>query len=60
MSLIFISYRRSDAQGHAQNLHHRLCGWFKSDDELFFDAQNIDSGDDFPLNRPGFCGVLPG
>ncbi len=48
MSSIFISYRRADAQGHAQNLHHRLAGWFDDTHELFFDAQHIDSGADFP------------
>ena len=47
MSSIFISYRRADAQGHAQNLHYRLAGWF-DDAALFFDAQSIDSGQDFP------------
>ncbi len=47
MSSIFISYRRGDAQGHAQNLHYRLAGWF-DDAALFFDAQSIDSGQDFP------------
>jgi hypothetical protein len=45
---IFISYRRADAQGYAQNLHHRLAGWFDDRAELFFDAQHIDSGQDFP------------
>ncbi len=48
MSSIFISYRRADAQGHAQNLRHRLAGWFDDTRELFFDAQHIDSGADFP------------
>ncbi len=48
MTSIFISYRRADAQGHAQHLHHRLAGWFDDASELFFDAQHIDSGDDFP------------
>jgi Tetratricopeptide repeat/TIR domain len=45
---IFISYRRADAQGHAQNLHHRLAGWFDDRTELFFDVENIDSGQHFP------------
>jgi hypothetical protein len=31
---IFISYRRADAQGHAQYLHHRLAGWFDDKTEL--------------------------
>lgn len=47
-SSIFISYRRADSQGHAQNLHHRLAGWFDEFDEIFFDAENIDSGQNFP------------
>jgi hypothetical protein len=45
---IFISYRRSDAGGYAQNLHHRLAGWFNEQTELFFDIGSIDSGQDFP------------
>lgn len=45
---IFISYRRADAQGHAQNLHHRLATWFDEQTELFFDTQNLESGQDFP------------
>ena len=48
MGCVFISYRRADAQGHAQNLHHRLAGWFDDTSELFFDAQHIESGQHFP------------
>lgn len=48
MGSIFISYRRADAAGHAQNLHDRLSGWFDAEKELFFDGANIDSGQDFP------------
>ncbi len=48
MRNIFISYRRADAGGHAQTLHHRLAGWFDDGAELFFDGLNIDSGQDFP------------
>jgi hypothetical protein len=45
---VFISYRRADAQGYAQNLHYRLASWFDHQAELFFDAANIESGQDFP------------
>ena len=48
MPSIFISYRRADAQGHAQNLHHRMAAWFDDTSELFFDGQHIDSGQHFP------------
>jgi len=48
MSRIFISYRRTDTAGHAQNLHDRLCRWFDPQRELFFDASNIESGTVFP------------
>ena len=44
---IFISYRRSDAGGHAGRLHDRLTHWFDADD-LFFDAEHINPGDLFP------------
>lgn len=44
---IFISYRRSDAGGHAGRLHDRLTQWFDVD-ELFFDVEHINPGDLFP------------
>ena len=44
---IFISYRRSDAGGHAGRLHDRLTQWFDAD-ELFFDVEHITPGDLFP------------
>ncbi len=47
MPSIFGSYRRSDAGGHAGRLHDRLRHWYP-DDELFFDVNSIEWGDDFP------------
>ena len=44
---IFISYRRSDAAGHARALHRDLCRRFASE-AIFFDRQSIESGDTFP------------
>ena len=44
---IFISYRRSDAGGHAGRLHDRLAQWFDAD-ALFFDTEHIQPGDPFP------------
>jgi TIR domain len=44
---IFISYRRSDAGGHARALHEYLSGRF-GDDRLFFDRSTIEGGDVFP------------
>ncbi|MBC7727781.1 MAG: toll/interleukin-1 receptor domain-containing protein, partial [Microbacteriaceae bacterium] len=44
---IFISYRRSDAAGHAGRLHDRLAQWFDAG-ELFFDTEHIRPGDHFP------------
>lgn len=44
---IFISYRRSDAAGHARGLHRDLCQHFSSE-TIFFDRQSIESGDEFP------------
>ena len=44
---IFISYRRSDAAGYANNLHYRLRQWFETDD-LFYDTEHINPGDSFP------------
>lgn len=66
MSSIFISYRRSDTQGHAQNLHNRLASWFDEIGELYFDRQNIDIGQHYPqslalaLNRASVVLVLIG
>ena len=47
MSSIFISYRRSDTAGHAGRLFDRLLDWFPKD-ELFFDVNSVETGDDFP------------
>jgi len=44
---IFISYRRSDAEHAAGRLYDRLCGHF-GQDEIFYDADKIPSGIDFP------------
>jgi tetratricopeptide (TPR) repeat protein len=44
---IFVSYRRSDAAGHARALHRDLFRRFASQ-EIFFDRQSIESGDTFP------------
>jgi hypothetical protein len=44
---IFISYRRSDAGGHAGRLCDRLAHWFDAE-SLFYDQGSIDSGDHFP------------
>ena len=44
---IFISYRHSDAAGHAGRLFDRLRLWFSADD-LFFDRHSLDTGDVFP------------
>ena len=44
---ILVSYRRSDAGGHAGRLHDRLAHWFDAD-ELFFDVEHINPGDLFP------------
>ncbi len=43
---IFISYRRSDAAGHAGRLHDRLAQWFDTG-ELFYDQRRIEPGDAF-------------
>jgi hypothetical protein len=37
---IFISYRRTDAGGHARNLHEYLSVRF-GDDRIFFDRSSI-------------------
>ena len=44
---IFISYRRSDAAGHARLLHKDLAQFFDAE-RLFFDRETIESGVDFP------------
>lgn len=44
---IFISYRRSDAGGHAGRLRDRLAHWFDAE-SFFYDQGSIDSGDRFP------------
>jgi hypothetical protein len=47
MAHVFISYRRSDAGGHAGRLFDRLIQWFDRD-AIFYDLDSIDSGDVFP------------
>lgn len=47
MSMIFISYRRTDAGGHAGRLFDRLRHWFDAE-VIFYDLDGIDIGDDFP------------
>jgi Flp pilus assembly protein TadD len=44
---IFISYRRSDAPGHAGRLYDWLKLWFDAG-ELFYDSASIEAGDVFP------------
>jgi hypothetical protein len=44
---IFISYRRSDAAGHARLLHKDLAQFFDAE-RIFFDRESIESGADFP------------
>ena len=44
---LFISYRRSDAAGHARALHRDLKEHFDAE-ALFFDRESIESGDLFP------------
>jgi tetratricopeptide (TPR) repeat protein len=44
---VFISYRRTDAAGHAGRLYDRLKSWFDSK-EVFYDVDTIESGDNFP------------
>ena len=43
---IFISYRRSDASGHAGRLNDYLADYFGSD-RIFFDVDTIEPGTDF-------------
>jgi tetratricopeptide (TPR) repeat protein len=45
--MIFVSYRRADAGGHAGRLFDRLAHWFDAD-ALFYDLDGIDMGDTFP------------
>jgi hypothetical protein len=44
---IFISYRRSDAAGHAWALYRELCRRFDSG-QIFFDRDSIEAGEIFP------------
>src|SRR5262245_54053520 len=44
---IFMSYRRTDAAGHARALHRDLRRRF-GDECIFFDRDAIESGDVFP------------
>ena len=44
---IFISYRRSDAAGHARALYEYLSGRFGVE-RIFFDRSRIEGGDVFP------------
>jgi hypothetical protein len=46
MTDIFISYRRTDASGHARALHRDLCLRFPQD-RIFFDRESIESGEKF-------------
>jgi len=55
---IFISYRRSDAVGHARALHRDLCRRFEKD-LIFFDRQSIESGDVFPEEFASFLLIDP-
>jgi hypothetical protein len=45
--LIFISYRRKEAGGHALHLFSQLKRWF-GDDAVFYDQDSIDLGEVFP------------
>ena len=47
MGAIFISYRRSDSDGHARWLRDRLMHWYDAD-AIFYDGQSLDSGENFP------------
>ncbi len=57
---IFISYRHSDAAGHAGRLFDRLGHWL-SDDDLFFDVHALDTGHLFPeqIGPPCVSRALP-
>jgi tetratricopeptide (TPR) repeat protein len=57
---IFISYRRTDAGGHARLLDYRLRARF-GDGAIFFDRATIAGGEDFPERLQGGvegCAVL--
>jgi hypothetical protein len=47
MGALFISYRRTDAGGHAGRLFDRLRHWFDAGD-VFLDLNGIDAGQAFP------------
>ena len=47
MSMIFISYRRTDTGGHAGRLFDRLRHWFDAE-VIFYDLDGIDIGEVFP------------
>jgi tetratricopeptide (TPR) repeat protein len=49
---IFISYRRTDAGGHARHLDYRLRARF-GDGAIFFDRATIAGGEDFPERLQG-------
>ena len=50
--MIFISYRRADAGGHAGRLFDRLRHWFDPE-AVFYDLDSIDMGDIFPARIQG-------
>lgn len=57
---LFISYRRSDAAGHAGRLHDRLVDYFNRE-QIFYDLDTIEWGDRFPdriTNGVRECKVL--
>lgn len=57
---LFISYRRSDAAGHAGRLHDRLVEYFDRE-RIFYDLDTIEWGDRFPeriTNGVRECKVL--
>ncbi|MBK6873950.1 MAG: toll/interleukin-1 receptor domain-containing protein [Kineosporiaceae bacterium] len=45
--LVFVSYRRSDAAGHARALYRDLCRRFDKD-RIFFDRESLEAGSVFP------------
>ena len=57
---LFISYRRSDAAGHARALYRDLCRRFEKQ-RIFFDRESIEAGTVFPdrlRDGVGACRVL--
>lgn len=46
MGQLFISYRRTDAAGHAGRLYDRLCNWFDPE-QLFYDQERMEAGEKF-------------